>query len=94
MSLEREVSEIQGRLAVLEKLVTGSLLDRLLDISLRAINAETTAIKSAELVQGMISDYSAPQGGEESYDGEMDIRGGGVYRRPAKVAGGGGEDGA
>lgn len=77
LSIEERVAELTGRLNVLERLVTHSLMDQLLDTKLMAINAERTAVRAAEVVQGALSDMASPGYTEEEADeGVMDIRGG------------------
>lgn len=83
MSNETELAELRGRVMVLERLLTDTLLKELVDIKLRAINAESNAVRAAEIVQSTISEFNA--GGVESFDdGAVDIRGGVVNRRGKK----------
>lgn len=81
LSNETEVAELRGRVAVLEQLVMRTLVDRILDCSLKAINAETVAVRAAETVQQLISEFSAPGVEEQGDEGVLDIRGGGASRR-------------
>lgn len=81
MSNETEIAELRGRVSVLEKLVTDTLLDKILDSTLKAINAEAVAVRAAETVQQLISEFSAPGVEQESGEGVLDIRGGGAARR-------------
>lgn len=83
--MSEEVAELRGRVALLEKMVTGYLLEQLLDVKLRAINAETTAIRAAEVIQQAISENAAPGATEEVADGVFDVRGGVAGRRPRET---------
>lgn len=82
MSLEQEVAELRGRLMSLEKLVTDSLLEQILDCKVKAIASESAATRAVEIVQALVNqegggEVSAEVSGTERFD----VRGGGIVRQ-------------
>lgn len=83
MSAELEVAKLQGRVDVLEKLIMGALIDKILDAKLQAINAEAIAGCAFEQVQNFIGQASAESAapGEEYGEGVVNMRTGSVSRQ-------------
>lgn len=84
-TIDEKVAELSGKVKTLEKLLMDVVMGQLVEVKLRCINAETTAVRATESLQELVSSF---QSGESemagSGDGFLDVRQGAVFSKATK----------